>query len=205
MKHLSIGIFSLQGDIEEHVAITKLALNQMKLDYAVIWAKTEKDIENVDGLIIPGGESTVIGRLADYNKALKAVKERIYDGMPVLGTCAGLVMLAKKVYDRVVANVEQPILGVMDVIVERNAFGRQRESFEADLEIPALGKKQFRGVFIRAPAIREIGPEIKDLCKFNETIVAAQQHNVIGVAFHPELTNDTRLHQYFIKAVKDIS
>ena len=205
MKHLSIGIFGLQGDIEEHMAITKLALNQMKLDDAVIWAKTEKDIENVDGLIIPGGESTVIGRLADYNRALKAVKEKIYDGMPVLGTCAGLVMLAKKVYDRVVADVKQPILGVMDVVVERNAFGRQRESFEVDLEIPALGKKPFRGVFIRAPAIREIGPEIKDLCKFNETTVAAQQHNVIGVAFHPELTNDTRLHQYFIKAIKNIS
>ena len=93
----------------------------------------------------------------------------------------------------------------MDVEVERNAFGRQRESFEADLEIPALGKKPFKGVFIRTPAIREIGPEIKDLCKFNQTTVAAQQHNVIGVSFHPELTNDTRLHQYFIKAIKNIS
>jgi len=204
LKHLTIGVFSIQGDIEEHLAITKLALNQMRLDSSVIWAKTETDIENLDGLIIPGGESTVIGRLADYNNALKTVKQRIYDGMPVLGTCAGLVMLAKKVYDRVVPDIKQPILGVMDVAAERNAFGRQKESFEADLEIPALGKKTFKGVFIRAPAIRETGPEVEILCKLNETIVAAQQHNIICVAFHPELTNDTRLHQYFIKTIKNI-
>jgi len=156
-----------------------------------------------NGLIIPGGESTVIGRLADYNKALKAVKEQIYDGVPVLGTCAGLVMLAKKVYDRVVGEVKQPILGVMDIVVERNAFGRQRESFEADLDIPSLGEKTFRGIFIRAPAIRETGPEVKHLCKLNEVIVAAQQHNMIGVAFHPELTDDTRLHQYFIEKIME--
>jgi 5'-phosphate synthase pdxT subunit len=171
----------------------------MKLDGDVIWAKTAKDIEQADGLIIPGGESTVIGRLADYNRTLKAIKERIYDGMPVLGTCAGLIMLAKKVYDRVVGEVEQPILGVMDVTVERNAFGRQRESFEADLSIPVLGDKPFKGVFIRAPAIRDMGAEVKPLCKLNEMVVAAQQYNMIGASFHPELTNDTRLHQYFIK------
>ncbi|MGD0330348.1 MAG: pyridoxal 5'-phosphate synthase glutaminase subunit PdxT [Nitrososphaeria archaeon] len=205
MKHLTIGVFGLQGDIEEHVAITKITLDQMRLDGAVIWAKTEKDIENLDGLIIPGGESTVIGRLADYNKALKAVKERIYAGMPVLGTCAGFIMLAKKTSDRVVADVKQPILGVMDVVVERNAFGRQKESFEVDLEIPALGKKTFRGIFIRSPAIRETGPEVETLCKLKETIVAAQQHNIIGIAFHPELTNDTRLHKYFIKTITKIS
>jgi 5'-phosphate synthase pdxT subunit len=205
LKHLTIGVFGLQGDIEEHVAITKITLDQMRLDGAVIWAKTEKDIENLDGLIIPGGESTVIGRLADYNKALKAVKERIYAGMPVLGTCAGFIMLAKKTSDRVVADVKQPILGVMDVVVERNAFGRQKESFEVDLEIPALGKKTFRGIFIRSPAIRETGPEVETLCKLKETIVAAQQHNIIGIAFHPELTNDTRLHKYFIKTITKIS
>jgi len=205
MKHLTIGVFGLQGDIEEHVTMTKLALSQMELEGQVIWAKTAEDVEHVDGLIIPGGESTVIGRLADYNRTLKAIKERIYDGMPVLGTCAGLVMLANKVYDRVVGNVKQPILGVMDVAVERNAFGRQRESFETELKIPALGDKPFRGVFIRAPAIREIGPEVEVLCDLNETIIAAQQHNMIAVTFHPELTDDTRLHQYFLKTIKDIA
>ena len=199
MKKLKIGVFGLQGDIEEHIAITKLALAQMGLDGEVIWAKTSEDIERINGLIIPGGESTVIGRLADYAKTLKIIKKRIYDGLPVLGTCAGLIMLAKKVYDRVVGEVEQPILGVMDVVVERNAFGRQRESFEAELDIPVLGNAPFKGVFIRAPAIRDIGPEVKPLCKLSETIIAAQQYNMIGVSFHPELTNDTRLHQYFLK------
>ena len=199
MKRVTVGVFGLQGDIEEHIAITRLALTRMGLDGDVIWAKTVKDIEQADGLIIPGGESTVIGRLADYNRTLKTIKERIYDGMPVLGTCAGLIMLAKKVYDRVVGEVEQPILGVMDIMVERNAFGRQRESFEADLNIPVLGDEPFRGVFIRAPVIRDVGPQVKPLCMLNETIVAVQQYNMIGVSFHPELTNDTRLHQYFIK------
>jgi len=198
LKRLTVGVLGLQGDVEEHIAITKLALTRMGLNGEVIWAKTLKDIERIDRLIIPGGESTVIGRLADYNRILKAVKRRIYDGMPVLGTCAGLIMLAKKVYDRVVGEVEQPVLGVMDVVVERNAFGRQRESFEADLNIPVLGDKPFKGIFIRAPAIRDLGPEVKPLCKLNETIVAVQQYNMIGVSFHPELTNDTRLHQYFL-------
>jgi len=199
LKSLKIGVFGLQGDIEEHIAMTNLAFSQMNINGDVIWVKTSKDVGSIDGLIIPGGESTVIGRLADYNRTLKAVKERIYDGMPVLGTCAGLIMLAKKVYDRVVGEVEQPTLGVMDVVVERNAFGRQKESFEADLNIQVLGTEPFKGVFIRAPVIREAGPEVKPLCKLNELIVAAQQYNMIGISFHPELTNDTRLHQYFIK------
>jgi len=202
LKRLTIGVLGLQGDIEEHLAITKLTLTHLGLDGEVIWVKTVNDVERIDGLIIPGGESTVIGRLAEYNKTLKAVKKRIYEGMPVLGTCAGLIMLARKVYDRVVGEVKQPILGVMDVVVERNAFGRQRESFEANLEIPILGEKPFRGVFIRAPAIREMGVQVKALCKLNDVVVAAQQHNMIGVAFHPELTDDTRLHQYFIKLIK---
>ncbi len=202
MKRLTIGVLGLQGDIEEHLAITKLTLTHLGLDGEVIWVKTVNDVERIDGLIIPGGESTVIGRLAEYNKTLKAVKKRIYEGMPVLGTCAGLIMLARKVYDRVVGEVKQPILGVMDVVVERNAFGRQRESFEANLKIPILGEKPFRGVFIRAPAIREMGVQVKALCKLNDVVVAAQQHNMIGVAFHPELTDDTRLHQYFIKLIK---
>lgn len=202
MKRLKIGVLGFQGDVEEHTAITKLALARLGVDGEVIWAKTVREIERIDGLIIPGGESTVIGRLAEYNSILKAVKKRIVEGMPVLGTCAGLIMLARKVYDRVVGEVKQPILGIMDIVVERNAFGRQRESFEVDLEIPVLGEKPFRGIFIRAPAIREIGPQVKALCKLNELVVAAQQHNMIGVSFHPELTDDTRLHEYFIRLVR---
>jgi len=203
LSELTIGVFGLQGDIEEHMAAAKLALNRMGLDGEVLWVKNVDEVKIVDGLIIPGGESTVIGRLAIYNETLKIIKERIYDNMPILGTCAGLIILAKKIYDRVVGSVDQPLLGVMDIVVERNAFGRQRESFEADLEIPVLGEKLFRGVFIRAPTIRETGPEVNVLSKLNDVIVAARQHNIFGVVFHPELTGDTRLHEYFLRITLD--
>lgn len=204
MKALTIGVLGQQGDVEEHISATNLALRQMDLKGEVIWAKTMKDIERVDGLIIPGGESTVVGRLADYNGTLQEIKNRISKGMPVLGTCTGLIMLAKEVHDRFVSDVKQPILGIMDVIVERNAFGRQIDSFEADLEIPAIGKEKFKGVFIRAPVIQKAGSGVKVLCKLNEIVVAAQQNNIIGVSFHPELTNDTRVHRFFLENVRTL-
>ncbi|MEM2335791.1 MAG: pyridoxal 5'-phosphate synthase glutaminase subunit PdxT, partial [Candidatus Bathyarchaeia archaeon] len=138
------------------------------------------------------------GRLSSVNQTMQVIKQRIYDGLPVLGTCAGLILLARKVYDRVLGETHQPTLGVMDVVVERNAFGRQRESFEAELEIPAIGDKRFPGVFIRAPAIREVGPKVRVLSKLGNIIVAAQQGNIIGTAFHPELTDDTRIHKLLI-------
>jgi len=201
LKELTIGVLGLQGDIEEHVAATTLAFKEMRLKGKVVWVKTAEGIQAIDGLIIPGGESTVIGRLSIFNQTLRMIKERTYDGMPVLGTCSGLILLAKKVHDRVVGETNQPLLSVMDIVVERNAFGRQRESFEADLHIPILGRKKFKGVFIRAPVIRETGPQVEVLCKLNDAIVAARQHNMIGTAFHPELTEDPRLHQSFIKTV----
>jgi 5'-phosphate synthase pdxT subunit len=201
MKELTIGVLGLQGAIEEHVAATSLALEKMGLKGNVLWVKTIEDVQAVDGLIIPGGESTVMGGLSTPNQTLEAIRERIYDGMPVLGTCAGLVLLAKRVYDRVVGEPNQPLLGVMDVVVERNAFGRQRESFEADLDIIALGEKRFKGVFIRSPAIRETGPQVEVLSKLDDVKVAVQQHNMVGTAFHPELTEDTRLHQFFVNMI----
>jgi len=201
MKELTIGVLGLQGAIEEHVAATNSAFKKMRLKGNVPLVKTIDDVQSVDGLIIPGGESTVIGELSNLNQILHTAKHRIHDGMPVLGTCAGLVLLAKKTYDRVVGETSQPLLGAMDVVVERNAFGRQKESFEADLDIPTLGEKRFRGVFIRAPAVRETGPQVKVLSKLNEVVVAVQQHNMVGTAFHPELTEDTRLHQFFINMV----
>lgn len=201
MRDLAIGILGLQGAIEEHTAATKLALEKLGLKGQVVWVKTVKDVEAVDGLIIPGGESTVIGRLSAFNEVLHSIKKRIEEGLPVLGTCAGLIMLARKTYDRVVGETNQPTLGVMNIVVERNSFGRQRESFEADLEIPVLGEERFKGVFIRSPAVREAGPEVKVLCKFNDVIVVVQQDNMIGTAFHPELTNDLRLHEHFLSIV----
>ena len=201
MKKPVIGVLALQGAIEEHIAAAKLALKEMGIEGSVQQVKTVEDVDAVQGLIIPGGESTVIGRLSIISRTLQVIKQRIYDGMPVLGTCAGLVLLAKKVYDRVLGETRQPTLGVMDIVVERNAFGRQRESFEVELDIPIIGEKKFKAVFIRAPAIREIGPQVKAIAKLSNIIVAVQQQNMIGTAFHPELTEDTRIHQLLINMV----
>jgi 5'-phosphate synthase pdxT subunit len=203
LRNPAIGVLALQGAIEEHTAMTKLAFKQMGVDGYVRQVKSVEEVNAIHGLIIPGGESTVIGRLSSLNQTLQVVKKRIYDGMPVLGTCAGLVLLAKKVYDRVLGETSQPTLNVMDVVVERNAFGRQRESFEAELEIPTIGEKKFKGVFIRAPAVREVGSQVKVLSTLGNVIVAVQQGNMIGTAFHPELTEDTRIHQLLINMVID--
>jgi 5'-phosphate synthase pdxT subunit len=201
LKKPVIGVLALQGAVEEHIAAARLALKEMGIDGSVKQVKTVGDVDAVQGLIIPGGESTVIGRLSIINRTLQVIKQRIYDGMPTLGTCAGLILLARKVYDRVLGETRQPTLGVMDVVVERNAFGRQRESFEVELEIPIIGEKKFKAVFIRAPAIREIGPQVKAIAKLDNIIVAAQQNNIIGTAFHPELTDDTRIHQLLINMI----
>jgi 5'-phosphate synthase pdxT subunit len=205
LKELNIGVLGLQGDLEEHVAATRLALERMGLEGNVLLVKTAEGVEAVDGLIIPGGESTVMGGLSSSKQTLQTIQQRIHEGMPVLGTCAGLILLSKKVLDRVVGKTNQPLLSVMDIVIERNAFGRQRESFEADLDIPALGKKTFRGVFIRAPAIRETGPQVDVLSKLNEVPVAVQQQNMIGTAFHPELSGETRLHEFFINTIMKAS
>jgi 5'-phosphate synthase pdxT subunit len=201
MKELNIGVLGLQGAIEEHIAATKLALKEMGLEGKVLGVKTPKEVQTVDGLIIPGGESTVMGRLSTLNQAFAVIKERISGGMPVMGTCAGTILLAKNTFDRVTGETEQPLLGLMDIVVERNAYGRQRESFEADLEIPVLGEGKYRGVFIRSPAIRETGSRVEVLCRLDKLIVAVRQDSMIGTAFHPELTADPRFHQLFVKAI----
>jgi len=196
-----IGILGFQGDIEEHVSATKLALSELDLKGGVMIAKNVEQVRAIDGLIIPGGESTVMGGLSSFNRAIETVSERARAGMPVFGTCSGLIMLAKKVHDRVMGETSQPVLGILDATAERNAFGRQRESFEADLEISVLGIEKFRGVFIRAPVIKEIGPDVRVLSRLNESIVAVQQGNILATAFHPELTADTRIHRYFLEMV----
>lgn len=201
MKELDIGVLGLQGAIEEHITATKLALKELGLEGNVLWVKTPKDIKTIDGLIIPGGESTVMGRLSTLNQASATIKERVSGGMPVMGTCAGMILLAKNTFDRVTGETNQPLLGLMDVVVERNAYGRQRESFEADLEIPALGDGKYRGIFIRSPVIRETGPRVEVLCRLDNVAVAVRQDSMIGTAFHPELTADTRLHQLFVRTV----
>jgi 5'-phosphate synthase pdxT subunit len=187
--------------VEEHVAAAKLALREEKLEGEVVWVKNAEQFDAVDGIIIPGGESTVIGWLVAFNRLLPRIRERVLGGMPALGTCAGLIALSKKAYDSVVGVTSQPLIGALDVTVERNTFGRQRESFEADLDIPLLGPEPFRGVFIRAPAVTEVGPGVEVLCRLGDKIVGVKQRNVIGTAFHPELSGDLRLHRYFLGLV----
>ncbi len=169
--------------------------------------RKREELEGLDGLIIPGGESTTIGKIATEYGLIEPIREMIQTGKPVWGTCAGMIMLAKDVGQR------QPLLGVMDVTVKRNAFGRQVDSFETDLKVPALGAvpegnghrepEPFHAIFIRAPLIDQVGPGVQVLARLEDgTIVAARQGNLLVTSFHPELTNDLRFHKYFVEQVK---
>ena len=200
---INIGVLALQGDIRFHEDILDQLFNDLNIkDGKIKRIKNVNDLNGINGLIIPGGESTVIGVLAKRAGLLEILKDKIISGLPTLGTCAGLVFLAKMVYDKTVGKVNQPILGVLDADIERNSFGTQRESFETDLKIPILGEKPYNAIFIRAPIIKNIGPNVEVLAKFNDKIVAIKQDNIIGVAFHPELSGDTRLHKLFLDYFK---
>lgn len=202
MIKLQIGILSVQGDVMENVITTQDALKELGEKGEVKMVKTPQEIEQIDGLIIPGGESTMIGQLSLVNGALKKIKEKIESGMPVLGICAGLILLSKNAKDRIVGKTDQPLLDLLDVQVERNSFGRQRESFEADVSMEKCGISNFKGVFIRAPSISETGSTVETISTFNDKVVAVKQGNILGTAFHPELTTDTALHKYFLSMVK---
>jgi len=195
---MKIGVIGLQGAVSEHLETTKRAMQKLGIKGEVIWAGRPEQLDDLDGIIIPGGESTTIGKLMFTTGLFEKVKQKAKNGIPILGTCAGLITLAKR-GDEQVIRTKQPLLGLMDISVVRNAFGRQRESFEVDLEIPALGKEPLRCVFIRAPAVEEVWGGVEVLAKFQDKIVAVKQGNLIAVAFHPELTPDTRLHEYFLR------
>jgi 5'-phosphate synthase pdxT subunit len=200
---LNVGVLAIQGDVQENLLATKKALKELNLDGIVIDVKTAQDIENLDGLIIPGGESTTIGQLSLVNSSLKVMKEKIEKGMPVLGICAGMILLSKTADDRVIGKTNQPLLDLLDVKLERNSFGRQRESFEADVSMDSIKIPKFRGVFIRAPSVSEAGSDVQVLSKFNEKIVAVKKGNIIGTSFHPELTRDVSLHKYFVNLIQE--
>lgn len=194
-----IGVTTFQGDVEEHLAATREAMRRLGVQGEAVTVKLPEEVEGLDGLIIPGGESTVMGRLAQRTGALDAIRRRLLEGMPVLGTCAGLIFLAKRVYDRVVGETGQPLLGVLDVLVERNAYGRQRESFEVELDVPALRARGFRAVFIRAPAILEVGDGVEVLASYGGRPVAVRQEAVYGTTFHPELSGSTAFHEALVR------
>ncbi len=198
---LNVGVLSIQGDVQENLRSTRSALNDLGIDGKVTDVKTPEEISQLDGLIMPGGESTTIGQLSLVNGSLRVLKEKIENGMPTLGICAGMIMLSKTADDRVMGKTGQPLLGILDIKLERNSFGRQRESFEADVSMDSIGIPKFAGVFIRAPSVSDVGPDVKVLSKFNERIVAVKKGNVIGTSFHPELTEDISLHVYFVNLV----
>ncbi|PSN84194.1 pyridoxal 5'-phosphate synthase glutaminase subunit PdxT [Candidatus Marsarchaeota G1 archaeon OSP_D] len=198
---VNIGVLGFQGDIEEHVEAWRNASEELGVKTNVLLVKKAEQVKQIDAISIPGGESTVIGSLSERMRVMGALKEAILGGLPTLGTCAGLIVLAKRSKDAVVTEKTQPLLGVMDVEVERNHFGRQNDSFEADLKIPVLGEKPFRAVFIRAPIITRTGPGVEVLAEMEDGIVAARQANIVSTAFHPELSGDTRFHKYFLKDV----
>lgn len=198
---LNVGILSIQGDVQENILSTRAALDDLGIDGNVIDAKTPEDVMNLDGLIIPGGESTTVGQMSLVNGSMKVLKEKIESGMPVLGICAGMIMLSKTANDRIVGKTDQPLLGILDIKLERNSFGRQRESFEADVSMESINIPNFNGVFIRAPSVSDVGSDVEVLSKFNGRIVAIKKGNVVGTAFHPELTDDTSLHKYFLGLV----
>ena len=185
---MKIGVLASQGAFAEHIEILK------QLDVEAVPVRLPGELRGVDGLIIPGGESTTISRLmAEYNLADEIVA-LAKEGLPVFGTCAGMILMAKEVAD----SYAEP-LGLMNMTVRRNAFGRQRESFEAELSIPALGEALFPAVFIRAPLIEYYDGDIEVLAKLTDgNVVAARQGNLLVSAFHPELTDDVRFHRYFL-------
>jgi 5'-phosphate synthase pdxT subunit len=197
---LRIGVIGVQGAVSEHIDITNQTLKELGFEGEAFWLRTLEEAKGVNAVIIPGGESTTITRLMKKSKLWDFVKERGKQGMPILGTCAGLVVLAKE-GDEDVRKTGQELMGLMNTKIRRNAFGRQRESFEADLEIPLIGKKKFRGVFIRAPIIEKAEKEVEVLAKFEGKIVFAKQANTLACAFHPELTEDTRIHKYFLRLI----
>ena len=195
---LTFGVLSVQGDVLENILSVEAAIDALGIDGTVTAVRTSDEISKVDGLVIPGGESTTIGQLSKFNGSLKTLKEKIEQGMPVLGICAGMVLLSNNANDKVVGKIDQPLLNILDIKLERNSFGRQRESFESDISLDSIGIPKFNGVFIRAPSISDVGSDVEVLSKFNEKIIAVKKNNVIGVAFHPELTTDISLHKYFV-------
>ena len=199
---LKVGVLSIQGDIEENILSCKAALVESGVTGEVVKVKDYNEIREVDGLIIPGGESTVISTMMSLNQSnWKLLYQRIHEGLPVLATCAGMILLANRVQGKTTGETKQKLLKNLDITVERNAFGRQHESFETDLNIPMIGEKPFKAVFIRGPVVKETGNDVQVIAKYNDKIVAVQQNNIVGTSFHPELTEDNRIHAYFIKSI----
>ncbi|MCU1523594.1 MAG: pdxT [Microbacteriaceae bacterium] len=187
-------MLALQGDFREHIAV----LHSLGADARPI--RRPEELSEVAGLVIPGGESSVMDKLSRAFGLAEPLKAAISSGMPVYGTCAGLIMIADRVLDAIAG---QQSLGGLDISVRRNAFGSQLDSFETDLDIPVLGESPVHAVFIRAPIVEQAGPGVRTLASLGGgRVVAVEQENLLGTSFHPEMTGDTRFHEYFLAKVR---
>jgi len=184
---VKVGVLALQGDVAEHLSMIAAA------GADAVEVRYKEQVDGLDGLIIPGGESTTVGKLMERFGFVEEIRNQAARGLGVFGTCTGLILLSREV-----SGSDQICLGLMDFVVKRNAFGRQVDSFEADIEIPAVGGPPMRAVFIRAPYILSVGRGVDVLARFDDKIVLARQGRHLACAFHPEVTSDTRLHRYFL-------
>lgn len=185
---MKIGVLALQGAVREHCNSLKAC------GVEPVEVKYREQLGEIEGLIIPGGESTTVGKLLVKHGMLEPLQDMGGKGFPIFGTCAGLILLAKEI-----SGSDQPRLGLMDIVVERNAFGRQIASFEADLDIAELGPEKFHAVFIRAPYIGKVKEKVTVMAELEGKIIMVRQDNLLAAAFHPELTPDLRIHRYFIE------
>jgi pyridoxal 5'-phosphate synthase pdxT subunit len=199
-----IGVLGVQGDIEENVSQSRAALKSLGKKGEVRVVRQSGDVLGLNGLILPGGESTVTSRLATIHGDLfHKITDVISRGMPVLGICAGMILLSTRAHDRVVGQTTQRLMSLLNIEVERNAFGRQKESFESNMEIPLVGKRSFKGVFIRAPIVSEMEDRVEAIAKIDGKIVAVKQGNIVATAFHPELASDNRFHVNLIRSASN--
>src|SRR5581483_1141258 len=185
---MKVGILALQGDVREHVQILR------GLDAATVPVKTNEDLQEVDALVLPGGESTTIGFMLDEHGMIEPLRKRIDDGLPVLGTCAGATLLAKTI-----EGGEMPRIGLLDAVVHRNAYGRQVDSFEDDVQIDGVGG--VHAVFIRAPVIESVGEGVRVLATHRDGPVVVKQDNILAATFHPELAHEDGLHKLLLSLV----
>ena len=190
---LRVGVLALQGDVREHLRALRAAGAE------AVEVRRPAELAGVDGLVLPGGESTTIGRLLRIFELLEPLRDAVADGLPVYGSCAGMILLARDVLD---GRPDQPLIGGLDVVVRRNAFGRQVDSFEADLDVTGVAGPPVHAVFIRAPWVEKAGDAVTVLARVGEHPVAVRQGHLLATSFHPELTGDTRMHELFVEMVQ---
>ncbi len=185
---MKIGVLALQGDFAEHLSVLE------RLEVEGVKVRLPEELEGIGGLIIPGGESTTLGTLAIRYGLLDAIRLRAEEGLPIFGTCAGAIVMA-----RTIQNSDQPRLGLLDIVINRNAYGRQKDSFEAPVLIDLIGPPPVTAVFIRAPVVESVGPEVEVLAELDGKPVMVRQGSFLATTFHPELTDDSRIHQLFLE------